>query len=109
MHRATDSAEASFFRCDRFFLAEGLWYFATREGVDFGPFTIRQDGEKALLRYLETQRTMQRLRARDPVLDETRQWNDQSVARAAREVADWRLDRGKRANSMYSDREEGHK
>lgn len=109
MHRASDSAHVRFFQSDRFFRSEGAWYFATREGVDFGPFTIRQDGEKALARYIDTQKTMQRLRARDPVLDEQRQWNDASVARAAREVADWRLDRSKRPNSRYSDRDEKHK
>lgn len=109
MHRATDTTDGSFFRSDRFFRAEGFWYFATREGIDFGPFTVRHDAEKALTRYLDTQRTMRRLRARDPALDAQRQWNDESVARAAREVADWRLDRSSRSNAMYVDRDETHK
>jgi hypothetical protein len=109
MHRATDPADRRCFRSDRFFTSEGQWYFSTREGVDFGPFTVRSDGEKALMRYLDTQKTMRRLRARDPVLDEERQWNDQSVAQAAREVADWRLDRGQRSSHLYADRAEKHK
>lgn len=109
MPRATDPADARFFQSDRFFLSEGAWYFATREGIDFGPFTRRHDGEKALQRYIDTQHTMRKLRARDPTLNEQRQWNDQSVARAAREVSDWRLDRGNRRDSMYVDRDERHK
>jgi hypothetical protein len=107
--RVTDQDKSSVFQSDRFFLAEGLWYFATREGVDFGPFTVRSDGEKALLRYLDTQKTMRKLRGRDPMLNEERQWNDQSVAHAAREVADWRLDRSGRTNSLYADRSDKHK
>lgn len=109
MPRASDSAGTRYFSSDRFFRSEGMWFFTTREGVDFGPFTARGEGEKALMRYIDTQKTMRRLRARDPVLDESRQWNDQSVASAAREVADWRLDRSKRPNSQYSDRDEKHK
>ena len=109
MHRVTDQADSRFFQSDRFFTSDGLWYFTTREGVEFGPFTVKSDGEKALQRYLETQRTMRRLRARDPALDEERQWNDRSVARAAREVADWRLDRGQRSDNLYSDRSGKHK
>lgn len=109
MQRAGDSEQSRFFQSDRFFRSEGQWYFATREGVDFGPFTVRADGEKAVRRYIETQKTMRRLRERDPTLGSERQWNDQSVAEAAREVADWRLDRGQRSNTLYSDRSEKHK
>ncbi len=109
MHRTGDPADSRFFRSDRFFLSEGQWYFVTREGIDFGPFTVRGDGEKALKRYVETQQIMSRLRARDPTLGSERQWNDQSVAQAARQVADWRLDREARPNSMYSDRSGKHR
>lgn len=109
MARAGESSETSFFRSDRFFVSEGQWFFATREGVNFGPYSVRSDGEKALVRYIDTQRTMRRLRGRDPVLTADRQWNDQSVAQAAREVSDWRLDRGRRPNSQYVDRSEKHK
>ena len=110
MPRAKDPEGARFFQSDRFFTSEGQWYFATREGVDFGPFTIRSDGEKALQRYIDTQNTMGRLRARDPALREAgHQWNHQGVARAAREVADWRLDRKERSDELYSDRSDEHK
>lgn len=91
MGRATDTADTTFFQSDRFFRSEGMWFFVTREGIDFGPFTLRYDGEKALARYIDTQKTMTRLRARDPALGAERQWHDQSVARAARDVSDWRL------------------
>jgi hypothetical protein len=109
MHRATDREPKSYFQTDRFFRSEGMWYFSTREGIDFGPFTIKIDGEKALRRYIDTQKTMQRLRRRDPTLNEERQWNDQSVANAASDVAKWRLDRNSRPDSMYVDRDERHK
>lgn len=109
MVRAGDTAPMSCFRTERFFLSNGQWYFATREGIDFGPFTIRTDGEKALARYLDTQRTMRRLRQRDPAIDADRAWNDQSVAQAAREVSDWRLDRAGRPDARYSDRDQRHK
>lgn len=93
MARPDDPSSARYFQSERFFTSEGQWYFATREGVDFGPFSVRSDGEKALERYLDTQRTMRRLRGRDPAISAESQWNDASVARAAREVADWRLER----------------
>lgn len=109
MPRASDSPDTQHFQSDRFFRSDGMWYFVTREGVDFGPFTVRSDGEKALLRYLETQRTMRRLRARDPAFGDGRSWDDRSVADAAREVSDWRLDRAGRSNSLYADRAEKHK
>jgi hypothetical protein len=110
MHRASDTATTRVFQTDRFFRSEGMWYFVTREGIDFGPFTVRSDGEKALDRYIETQHTMHKLRARDPGMQlDAARWDDQHVAKAAQEVSDWRLDRGKRSNTLYSDREESHK
>ena len=108
MRRATDGEQAGkFFQTDRFFRSEGMWYFTTREGIDFGPFTIRPDGEKALLRYLDTQRTMDRLRHRDPSMKD--QWDVQDVANAARDVASWRLDRNSRSDRYYVDRSDKHK
>jgi hypothetical protein len=109
MARVTDPADARFFQSERFFTAEGQWYFATREGVDFGPFSVRNDGEKALQRYLDTQRTMRRLRGRDPVISAGSHWSEASVARAAREVADWRLDRSERSDTAHPDRSDEHK
>ena len=104
MRRKTDSAERNVFRTDRYFQSEGLWYFATREGIDFGPFTSRLEGKKAASRYIDTQSAMQRLRTRDPTITKESQWDDQSVARAARDVLNWRLDRSTRPDSQYADR-----
>lgn len=107
MRRATDSSiqgEKRFFQTDRFFKADGLWYFATREGIDFGPYTVRADGEKAVRRYIDTQHTMSRLRGRDPTVAEENKWDDQGVAEAAKVVSDWRADRQSRPEKWYSDR-----
>ena len=109
MHRATDTGDTRVFQTDRFFRSEGMWYFATREGIDFGPFTVRGDGERALVRYIDTQHTMHKLRARDPSMRLESRWDDQNVAEAARQVSDWRLDRGTRSNTLYSDRDSAHK
>jgi len=109
MHRTTDKEASKAFQSERFFCAEGMWYFTTREGIDFGPFTVRHDGEKALDRYLDTQFTMRRLRSRDPNLTDDYKWDDQGVAEAANEVAEWRFDRSERSNDLYADREESHK
>ena len=107
--RKTDRTECKAFQTDRFFKSNGMWYFATREGIDFGPFTIRPDGEKAARRYIETQHIMRRLRSRDPNITDENQWDDQDVALAAKEVSNWRLDRDSRPNSMYTDRADKHK
>ena len=109
MHRTTDNEPGRYFQTERFFRVEGQWYFATREGIDFGPFTIRHDGERALQRYLDTQHTMQRLRRRDPGLAKESQWDSQSVADAANEISQWRLDRNQRPDGMYSDRSKKHR
>lgn len=109
MKRSTDTEEPKVFRTDRFFQAEGLWYFATREGIDFGPFTIRPDGEKAVNRYIETQDIMGKLRDRDPTLGKDTAWDGHDVALAAKDVSNWRLDRDSRPNSMYADRSDKHR
>ena len=109
MRRSTDTEEPKVFRTDRFFQADGSWYFATREGIDFGPFTIRPDGEKAVHRYIETQDVMARLRHRDPTLGEDDGWDGREVALAAKDVSNWRLDRDSRPGSMYVDRSDKHK
>ena len=109
MHRNTDQEAPKAFQTERFFRSEDMWYFTTREGIDFGPFTIRGDGEKALFRYLDTQLTMRTLRNRDPNIADDYKWDDQGVAEAANEVAEWRFDRSERSNDLYADREESHK
>lgn len=72
--RTTDTRPVSCFRSDRFFLVAGQWYFTTREGEDFGPFGSREDAEKRLARYLDTQSIIHYLRGADPEItgdDET--------------------------------------
>ncbi len=89
VQRATDSQSVKAFRTDRYFTSDGQWYFATREKVDFGPFRDRPDAYRALLRYLDTQRTMARLRGRDTVLDPDETFNEQGVATIAKEIRTW--------------------
>ncbi len=38
---------------DRFLMANGAWYFTTREGIDVGPFQTRPDAVKACDRLIE--------------------------------------------------------
>jgi hypothetical protein len=43
------------FRTDRIFRSDGAWYFATREGIDVGPYEHRDDARrdaKSLIRLL---------------------------------------------------------
>lgn len=40
------------FRSGRFFIVNGTWYFATREGPDKGPFASRAAAEAALLNFV---------------------------------------------------------
>lgn len=50
--RKDDSNRKSFFRSkDRVFVANGRWWFATREG-DHGPFSTRQAAQDALTRFV---------------------------------------------------------
>ncbi|MDH5180238.1 MAG: DUF6316 family protein [Gammaproteobacteria bacterium] len=42
------------YRTGRFFSADSMWYFASREGIDHGPFPSRTLAVDALKRYLES-------------------------------------------------------
>lgn len=64
MQRSTDIAPKHYFRAERVFLSDGEYYFATREGVDQGPYANAFDAEKALGYYVRTQHTMRRVRSR---------------------------------------------
>lgn len=66
MKRSTDDSHTHYFRTERVFLSNEQYYFSTREGVDQGPYANPNDAEKALGHYVQTQRTMQRLRRRGP-------------------------------------------
>lgn len=66
MKRSTDDDHTHYFRTERVFLSNEQYYFSTREGVDQGPYANLNDAEKALGHYVQTQRTMQRIRRRGP-------------------------------------------
>lgn len=40
-------------RTDRFFSAQGAWYFSTREGNPIGPFEGKEDARKGLDDFIE--------------------------------------------------------
>ncbi|GAB1259101.1 DUF6316 family protein [Aurantivibrio plasticivorans] len=48
MHCRTNEEEKHWYRSDRFFIANGQWYFSTREQVDIGPFGSEQAARRGL-------------------------------------------------------------
>ena len=40
-------------RADRFFAAQGEWYFTTREGTPMGPFEDKQEAKNGLQDFIE--------------------------------------------------------
>jgi hypothetical protein len=46
--RSGESPDSSFFRSNRIYAADSLWWFDTREGVQFGPFLCRNTAMCAL-------------------------------------------------------------
>ena len=40
-------------RSDRFFSAQGDWYFSTREGAPIGPFDYKEEAQQGLQDFLE--------------------------------------------------------
>lgn len=40
-------------RTDRFFAAQGQWFFSTREGLPIGPFEDKQDAKQGLGDFIE--------------------------------------------------------
>jgi Domain of unknown function (DUF6316) len=54
MHRTEDVYGAAIpVRTDRFFAAQGAWYFSTREGSSIGPFDDKNDARKGLDDFIE--------------------------------------------------------
>jgi len=86
MRRATDSEDRHWFRSDRFFTSDGAWFFTTRENANFGPFTRFPDAQQSLRRYLETQRSVQRVRGHVPALDPDDTFDANSVAALAEHI-----------------------
>jgi hypothetical protein len=54
MRRKGEPTGGSRVRSDRYAFANGAWYFATREGMDVGPFASREEAEQACDRLLVT-------------------------------------------------------
>ena len=52
MRRRGEPSRGHFARSERFTFANGAWYFATREGMDVGPFADREHAQKACDRLL---------------------------------------------------------
>ena len=85
MKRATDEGEKTYFRTERLFMSDGQYWFATREGIDQGPFATVGDAEAALRHYIQTQRTMERMRSRMRGATDTTLTHD-DVAHIARTI-----------------------
>ena len=52
MRRKGEPPGGRYYRSDRFFMANGAWYFSTREQIDVGPFTTRIDAAEAAERLI---------------------------------------------------------
>ncbi|MEM7078871.1 MAG: DUF6316 family protein [Pseudomonadota bacterium] len=53
--RASDPETTSIFQSDRFFEADGQWYFSTRETPDQGPYLSRELALRECTAFLRTQ------------------------------------------------------
>ncbi|WP_198292182.1 DUF6316 family protein [Teredinibacter turnerae] len=54
--RRGESEDRVWYRSERFFRADGQWYFSTREGVEVGPYPSRSsaaNGLKLYIRYMQ--------------------------------------------------------
>ena len=51
-HNRRSEQPRRYFRCGRFFTVGHQWYFATREGLDIGPYATRPQAEIALAKYV---------------------------------------------------------
>jgi hypothetical protein len=52
MKRESDREDLTVFRSDRYFVADGKWYFTTREGGNEGPFATSNEAQRELTQYL---------------------------------------------------------
>ncbi|MEM6708027.1 MAG: DUF6316 family protein [Pseudomonadota bacterium] len=88
MQRATDPGPIHTFRTERFFTSDGLWYFATREQVDMGPYPSRLDARRATARYIDTQQTLARLRQGNAVRETDADFDPRGIAARARDLSE---------------------
>ena len=61
--RQDDASERHYFRADRLFMTNGEWYFATREGVDRGPYGSRDEALRALAAFIDEMTAIEALRS----------------------------------------------
>lgn len=52
MERKSDTHTTIHYHANRFYRINGEWYYSTREGEDFGPFTMQDSAQKSLAKYL---------------------------------------------------------
>ncbi|ARN73606.1 DUF6316 family protein [Oceanicoccus sagamiensis] len=53
VNRAGEIGSSLPMRSDRFFAAQGEWFFSTREGAPIGPFGDKEDARKGLDDFIE--------------------------------------------------------
>ncbi len=61
--RQDDASERHYFRADRLFMTNGEWYFATREGIDRGPYGSRDEALRALAGFIDEMTAIEALRS----------------------------------------------
>jgi hypothetical protein len=49
----SDVGQRTLLRTDRFFAAQGAWYFLTREGASIGPFNDKREARRGLGYFIE--------------------------------------------------------
>ncbi len=59
MNCRSGEAEKHWYRSDRFFTANGAWYFTTRENVDVGPFGSEEGAHQGLNLFVKNIQTGQ--------------------------------------------------
>ncbi|MCZ6868179.1 MAG: DUF6316 family protein [Pseudomonadales bacterium] len=61
--RQDDASERHYFRADRLFMTNSEWYFATREGIDRGPYGSRDEALRALAGFIDEMTAIEALRS----------------------------------------------
>ncbi|TQV71422.1 hypothetical protein FLL45_19905 [Aliikangiella marina] len=56
-------------KSDRVFYRPMGWYFATREGLDMGPFPSRRSAEAEIGYYLESMKKLSKTAKKEPVIE----------------------------------------
>ena len=70
-------------KSDRVFYRPMGWYFATREGLDMGPFPSRRSAEAEIGYYLESMKKLSKPAAKtEPKIDADHQTEEESLKKA---------------------------